>query len=209
MFLLLAICYFIPPSGWEAVQPKQLSEYVQVGFLGKGSNEFRPSINIAFEEVNVSLKEYIKAVKAIHASQPDAKWRDLGKFSMLAGEGRLTEITSPTPWGEIKTLQAILVKQNQAYILTGACLKQDFPRFQSDLLRCFHSLNLAPDLFSAIPDPENRHALKQLFDSLGTRAEKEEEWQLLQKAVAEKAPQMGGYWHFLLLKEGHAKIYAE
>ena len=128
------ICTFLPPAGWEIAQPKNLSHHVQVGFLGKGSTDFRPSINIAFEDVDVPLKEYVKAVKKIQTAQPKTQWTDLGKFPMKAGTGRLTEITTSTPWGEIKMLQALFVKHGKAYILTGAVLKQDLPKFQAELL---------------------------------------------------------------------------
>ncbi|HSX26477.1 MAG TPA: hypothetical protein VLE89_05670 [Chlamydiales bacterium] len=212
--LLLSICYFIPPTGWEIAKPKHLSEYVQVGFIGKGSNEFRPSINIAFETVDVPLKEYVKAVKEIHKEQPNTQWRDLGKFPMQGGEGRLTEITSMSPWGEIKTLQAILVKENKAYLLTGAVLKQDFPKFQKELLNCFRTLNLTSDLFSPLAGGQ-KEEFQEIFQRLGhfaadqeKTAQQQQQWEQLQKAVAEKVPQMGGYWHFLVLKEGYAKIYS-
>lgn len=203
-------CTFLPPAGWEIAQPKHLSQHVQVGFLGKGSADFRPSLNIAFEEVDVPLKEYIKAVKKIHKAQPNTQWRDLGKLEMQAGTGRLTEISTTTPWGEVKMLQAIFVKDKMAYILTGAVLKQDLPQFQSVLLEAFKSLNLVADLFA---NPKAQE-IKTLFTSLGSslnsddreRAQKQQ-WDNLQKAVKE-VPEMGLYWNYLVLKEGYAKIYS-
>lgn len=208
------ICTFLPPAGWEIAQPKNLSQHVQVGFLGKGSGDFRPSINIAFEEVDVSLKEYVKAVRKIQTSQPNTQWRDLGKFPMKAGTGRLTEITTTTPWGEIKMLQALFVKNGKAYILTGAVLKQDLPKFQTDLLNSFRSLTLVPHLFATLPENPQAAELRKLFASLGSisseedpeRAQKQQ-WDSLQKAV-QGVGEMGPYWDYLVLKEGHAKIYS-
>lgn len=208
------ICYFLPPAGWEIAQPKNLSHHVQVGFLGKGSGDFRPSINIAFEEVDVPLKEYVKAVKKIQTAQPNTQWRDLGKFPMKAGAGRLTEITTTTAWGEIKMLQALFVKNGMAYILTGAVLKQDLPKFQTDLLNSFRSLTLVPHLFSPLPENSRTADFLKLFSSLGhfssdedaERAQKQQ-WDSLQKAV-QNVSEMGPYWDYLVLKEGHAKIYS-
>lgn len=208
------ICTFLPPAGWEIAQPKNLSHHVQVGFLGKGSGDFRPSINIAFEEVDVPLKEYVKAVKKIQTAQPNTQWRDLGKFPMKAGTGRLTEITTTTPWGEIKMLQALFVKNGMAYILTGAVLKQDLPKFQAELLNSFRSLVLVPHLFTPLPENSQTAEFRKLFSSLGhfspeedmERAQKQQ-WDTLQKAV-QGVSEMGPYWDYLVLKEGHAKIYS-
>ncbi len=208
------ICTFLPPAGWEIAQPKNLSHHVQVGFLGKGSTDFRPSINIAFEDVDVPLKEYVKAVKKIQTAQPNTQWRDLGKFPMKAGTGRLTEITTSTPWGEIKMLQALFVKNGKAYILTGAVLKQDLPKFQTDLLNSFRSLSLVPNLFALLPENSQTDEFRKLFSSLGgfpseenpERAQKNQ-WDALQKAV-QGVSEMGPYWGYMVLKEGHAKIYS-
>lgn len=199
---------FLPPANWEAATPNSLSSYVQIGFVGKGSSEFRPSINLATEEVDVPLKQYVKAVKKIHAEETHTSWRDLGKFMMQAGEGRLTEITTSSPWGEVKMLQALFVKDHTAYILTGAALKQEFAQFQADFLKTFRSLSLLQDLFSPLP-LKKKEQFNQLFakwnDSLAEESRKEE-WLNLQKATT-SCPEMGAYWQFLVLKEGRTKIF--
>ncbi len=210
------VCYFLPPQNWEIAQPKHLSAHVQVGFIGKGSTDFRPSINLAFEQVDdVTMKEYLKAVKELHLAQPNTKWRDLGKFPTQAGEGRLTEISTGSPWGEVKMLQGIVIKEGTAYILTSAVLKPDLQKFQADILKSFRSLSLAPDFFSPIKDDQKRLELKGLFTSLGhfigdeeLAAEQKKQWELLQKKLSEDAAYMGSHWHYLVLKEGYAKIYS-
>src|SRR5690242_8383837 len=115
MFSILiasAICTFSPPESWEIAQLKVPSPHIQIGFIGKGSNNFRPSLSLSIEEeVDASLKEYVKAVKEIHTAEPNTKWRDLGKIQTLAGEGRLVEISRPSSYGEeMVVLQAMLVK---------------------------------------------------------------------------------------------------
>lgn len=207
MFFLLAaaICIFQPPSDWEIAQLKTPSPYVQIGFLGKGSSEFRPTLNFATEDVDGSLKEYVKAVKEIHLLEPQVKWRDLGKFATKAGEGRLTEISKPSPYGEMKVLQAIIVKDSKAYILTAAVLKQDFPKFQTQILDAFHSLDLTPDLWTPIADAEKRKELREFFSGLGQTEDHETQIQNLQQQVGAHS-NLGPYWQFLALKEGIAKI---
>lgn len=186
------------------------SPYVHIGFIGKGSGPFRPSINLATEEVDVSLKEYVQAVKEIHLSEPDTQWRDLGKFPMRAGEGRLTEITASSRYGKIKQFQALLVQGNTAYILTAAASKEDLPRFQQEILQALQSFQIAPDLFATVSDAQKREELKTLFgglQALGSDEAKKKEWQALQKTLQADFAQLGQHWLYLALKEGHAKIY--
>lgn len=200
-------CTFIPPSGWEIAQLKNPSSHVKIGFIGKGTGEFRPSVNLATEDVDVSLKEYVKAVKELQQTDPTTKWRDLGKISMQSGVGRLTEMSNPSPWGELKVLQAFFVADEKAYILTAAVLKADFPKFQSELLKTFQSLRLSEEIWTPIENSEKRAEFENLFATLGSSAEKDLEWEKLQEQVGFQA-ELGPYWQYIALKEGHAKIYS-
>ncbi|PIS03154.1 MAG: hypothetical protein COT85_03775 [Chlamydiae bacterium CG10_big_fil_rev_8_21_14_0_10_42_34] len=199
-------CNFIPPDGWEIAQLKNPSPYVQIGFIGKGSTDFRPSINLATEEVDVSLKEYVKAVKELQAIDQSTTWRDLGKLTMRGGKGRLIEISRKTPFGDSRILQAIFVKGGTAYILTAAVLKDDLPKYQAEILKTFQSLTVAPDLWSLIPNSDQKNQFMSLFQSLGNSEDKGNEWNNLQNQVQNLA-QMGPYWQFLALQEGREKIY--
>ncbi len=183
-------------------QPKNPSPYIQIALLGKGSTEFRPSINLAIEEVDVSLKEYVKAAKELYNQDSTTTLRDLGAFDMKGGKGRLLELTNPSGWGEIKILQAILVKHEKAYILTAAVLKSEFATFQKNLLACLKSLDVAEDLWTPISDPKARSGFKELFASLG-KGEKEQQWQKFQSQVL-SIVELGAYWQFLALQEGRA-----
>jgi hypothetical protein len=209
MFTLFAslICIFQPPTDWEIAHLKTPTPEIQIGFLGKGSAsaEFRPSINLAVEEIDGTLKEYVKAVKAIHTAEPKTQWRDLGKFATRAGEGRLTEISKSSVWGEMKIFQAIVVKEGTAYILTSAVLKEDLAKFRPAILDAFRSLALVPDLWSPIGDKEARRGIKSFFASLGKTDNVEEQKAELKKHVEAHAD-LGSYWQYLALKEGLAKL---
>jgi hypothetical protein len=185
-----------------------------VGFIGNGSTQFHPSINLATEEVDISHKEYVKAVKEIHLAEPGTTWRDLGKFSMNAGIGTLTEISSTSAWGEVKMLQAILVKGKIAYILTAAVLKKDYPGMQQEILKSLQSLSLHPNLIAAIPSDNQQVKFNQIFSSLGKFATDEDisrlqksQWEQFQKEVGELSQEIGSHWQFLALQEGYTKIY--
>ena len=212
-FLYSSVCYFTPPSDWQCAQPKNMSPHVQVGFVGKGSTEFSPSINLAFEEVDVSLKEYIKAVKGMHLSQKGTSWRDLGKFKLKEGDGRLTEISTTSAWGEVKMLQAIYIRDHKAYILTAAVLKKDYPNLQEKILESLQSLSLVPDLLTSVPQ---KQSFDEFYSKVNTIPEettpeqwKKSQWERLQKIVLNDCKEMGGHWQFLVLKEGYSKIYSK
>jgi len=123
---------------------------------------------------------------------------------MQVGEGRLTEITTPSPWGEIKMLQALFVEGNTAYIITGAALKQEFAKFQSDFLNTFRSLSLIPDLFA--PLSEDKKSQFQFLLSGNAEDTEENQWQKFQEMTA-NCPEMGTHWHFLVLQQGYSKIF--
>src|SRR5207253_2333301 len=138
---------------------------------------FRPSINYAVEETDVSLKEYIKSVKEIQMADSSSKWRDLGRFAMKGGTGRLTEMASQSAWGEIKILQAILVKDKKAHILTTAILKEDFPKYQKDLLAALQSLQFAENVWEPMIDKDKKGKIATLLLSVIDEAK----WKELQR----------------------------
>src|SRR5271163_2722042 len=88
--------YFLPPAGWEIADPKFLAKRVQIAFLKKKKEGFSPSINLAIEQVEISEKEYLNAVKIIHEGDRNNRWRLLGKVRTAAGIAQLTEIDTTT-----------------------------------------------------------------------------------------------------------------
>lgn len=206
------LCYFIPPQGWEIAKLLKPSPFIQVGFIGKATASFRPSINLAFEEVDVNLKDYVKAVKEIHLAEPGTQCRDLGKFPMQAGEGRLLEITSTSSHGEMKQFQALFVKDNTAYILTAAVLKEALPKIQMELIQSLKSLQLVPDLLSPLSDSQKK-AFNELFakeiENLRELPGEKRAKSLsrLEKILAEQFSDLGPHWRFLALNQMHAKLF--
>jgi hypothetical protein len=204
------VCLFSPPKDWQAAKPKELSEYVQIGFVGKGSDAFCPSISLATEEIDCGLRDYVQAVKEIHLSEANTAWRDLGALETPAGKGRLVQITTPSSWGDLTVLQAIFVKEQTAYILTASLLKKDLPLLQKEVLSTFRSIHFATDLFAEVKETPLRTQLETAFNALGEKTSVEQnkdQWSAFQQLVEQETEHLGAYWQFLALKEGHAKTH--
>lgn len=189
-------CYFDPPSDWDCADPKALSSLVQVGFVGKGKKLFRPSLNLALEEIDCGMKEYLKAVKEIHESDPHTRWRDLGALRTKAGEARLTEISRKTKWGDVRMLQSILIHQNKAYILTGAVLRDEFSEQYKPLLKAMRSMRITDDLISVVENTDLRKKLEKACISL----KNEKDTDSFQKFVLDEYKDMGMHWQILMVK---------
>lgn len=202
-------CFFVPPAGWEFADPKTLAPMVKIAFLKKSSKGFCASINLAVEETSASLNDYLKAVKAIHEQDRANQWRALGKVSTAAGLAQLTEIDTTSDFGPVRILQAILVKEGRAYVLTAAALREEISAYYKDFQSAFRSLTLTSDLMSNIPQLERREALKlkqnQLVDALANAAFdspdfQEKHWLPFQKTVIDDFADMGAFWQVLLLR---------
>lgn len=198
---LAAIGLFTPPASWQACKPNNTSDYVHVGFVGKGSGLYAPSLTLATEPVDCSLQEYVKAVKAIHLEEPNNKWHDLGAIQAKIGRGKLIQITSPSPHGETVVLQALFVKDRMAYVVTAGVLKEDLVQCKNEILAAFRSFDVQPDLWSSVEDVSLRSKLASAFDSLS-----KETWSEFQELVKTATPQCGNYWQYLVLQSAQPKV---
>lgn len=216
-------CFFTPPPGWEIADPKSLSSRVKIAFLKNTGKGFCPSINLAVEETDVSLYDYLKAVRAIHEQDRGNQWRALGKVRTEAGLAQLTEIDASTEWGPIRLLQLILIKEGRAYVITAAALREEFSNFYKDFQSSFRSMTLSTDLLSNIPQLERRETLKlkeqKLLDAAQNALAKSGETNLLddtsfqkkywlpfQKSIVNNFGDMGAFWQVLLLRNTQEKL---
>ncbi len=212
-------CFFTPPSDWELADPKTFTPSVKIAFLKKSSKGFCPSINLAVEETQVTLSEYLKAVKTIHEQDRNTQWRALGKVHTAAGLAQLTEIDSTIDAGPIRILQLILLKEGHAYVVTAAALKEEFSNFYKEFQTAFRSLTLSSDLINNVPQLERRETLKEKQLQLLQCAEKahakledpafqEKHWLPFQQTILDQFGDMGAYWQVLILKHTQEKLLA-
>jgi hypothetical protein len=211
-------CYFVPPPQWEIADPSTLSPKVKIAFLKTSNKGFCPSINLAIEETDVSLSEYLKAVKTIHEQDRKNQWRALGKVRTAAGMAQLTEIDSTTEWGPVRILQLILIKDKYAYVVTAAALKEEMSNYYKEVQAAFRSLTISHDLLQNIPQQERRDMLKDQQTVLFAAASSEKsffedpvflEKNLIpfQKMVIDNFTDMGAFWQILVLRNVHDKLH--
>jgi len=195
-------CYFIPPSNWQIIDPKLLSEYVEMGFHDtEGTTElFTPSVNLAKEPTKNSLARCVKDAKKEHTKDRRVTWRDLGPFSTKAGPAHLTEIITTNRFGKIRMWQLIFVKNQTAYYLTGAASEKTFPQMRNTFVKTFQSLSYTEDLLQEITDPTTREKLKDAYVSVLDEKVGSKPWKKFEKLFTKQSDHLGPYWQYLFLK---------
>lgn len=129
---------FTPPKGWKKAEGN-LPKHVLAMVVGKGTREYPPSMNLGYDVFKGSLKEYVKIIKDINASQ-GCQLRELGTIPTNAGLANLCQFDEKTEWGEVRQMHAILLKDGIAYILTASALKDEFSKFYKDFFSSMQTL---------------------------------------------------------------------
>lgn len=189
--------FFIPPKDWEIAHPEMLAPSVEICFLSKNSRGLAPSVNLAKERVGVSLERYVEAVRKIHATDPNSRWRDLGVYKTSLGEGRLTELETKTEVGTVRMMQLIVMKEGAAYILTTSALKEEFSKFYKVFDQTLRSLQYSSDLIESYP--QKRDELRQLVQTATS-------WSSFEEKIITDFTEMGPYWQILFLKDMRSKL---
>lgn len=132
--------YVMPPKGWECINDKaQLPAKVELVLIGTGKGQFTPSINLATEKTELTIEAYIKLAKDYHESQGETLCRSLGTLETREGQAHLLQIDRKTGWGIVRFVQAALIKDGCAYVITATCLQEDFNEFASQFLKSIQS----------------------------------------------------------------------
>lgn len=208
------ICFFLPPKDWSAADPSILSPRVKVGFIGPPSQlGFCPSINLAEEKVACNLQDYLIAVKKIHSSNRHKEWSYLGTCRTSAGEAALTQIDLPSQAGPMRLLQLIFLKDNNAYILTSACLKKEFIQYLPIFRETFQTLQVTDDLYSAVADEERLKEARRLNTEAECAVRREKaissemsEWRAFQDFMIGEFGDLGPYWQALAIAHSYHKL---
>lgn len=209
--------YFIPPQKWDMIYDAP-SPLVKITFVGKAKKNCRPLINLATEQVDISLKEYVAIVKKNCEKDPHhQKWQDLGNFSTQAGEARLIKTLYSTAGNTLARLQLMLLKNGTIYVLTTSCLQEHFIEFSKEFYKSLKSFTITSDLIEDIQEKESQEELKTLCSQILKNSKpssalfadkkfQKETWQPFTKIILNNYPNMGNYWKILLLQDIKDKL---
>lgn len=194
------ILLFTPPKDWKVQDPKKYSPYVTVAYAGKEEGFFRPTLNLAVEKNAGTTEQFLECVNKIQKKRPKSKWKKRSEIQTKAGIAYLFEDEVITKAGAVKILQAILVKDNTAYVLTGNCLVKDLLTYLPIHINTFKSLSFTEDLFSLIEEKKREEIVKDL------QTLNEQNFASFQEKVEIAGKDLGTYWQLLVLKESYKKI---
>lgn len=200
-----SVVCFTPPAGWQMADPSQLPPCVKWMVVGKGPSFFPPSLNLSTEPYKGSIQLFLQRVKQADEERGYI-WKDLGTLRTEAGVGRLIQVDMPSEWGEKRSMQLILVKNGQLYILNATSLKEEFPLFYKDFFAAMRSLHILKDPMEMLPLPHDRAALRKEIETLQSACQKDpvckpEEWKRFQEWVKNTFPCMSQEWQKLVLQE--------
>jgi hypothetical protein len=156
---------FTPPEGWIIGDSSVLPPSVKVMVVGKAHSILPPSINLATEPYQGTLKQYLKTIKKMNEAKCHP-WKDLGTIRTQAGTASLSQVDFPSKWGEMRMMHVILVRKGNVYILSASSLKNEFPLFYNAFFSSLRSLRIVKDLNEAITDPKQKEKLRSAVNQL-------------------------------------------
>lgn len=131
------------PKGWQCISDKaQLPAKVQMVYIGTGKGQFTPSINLATEETSLGLEEYVKVARSYHESQGETSCHSLGSLQTPAGKAIVIQIDRNTQWGPVRFVQAALINNGNAYVITATCLLEDFNAFAAQFFKAIQTFTI-------------------------------------------------------------------
>jgi|GEM_PF-4193664 len=198
-FILFAkepICVFTPPENFLAQSPDRYPPFVKIAFSGTEEKHYHPTINLAIEKNSGPEKEFLECVEKLQKKKARSKWKKLQSIETLAGRATLFEDEYPSSSGTVKIYQAILVKDDTAYLLTGCSLKKDTQKYFPLFKKSFHSLSLTDNLLSLIKNETEKDLLIKEAEKVNKKSFKK-----FQDKVKNNFAHLGSYWQILYLKQ--------
>ena len=204
---------FSPPNNWKITDPSKLLTTVKAGFVGKSKSFiFKPSINLAIDDIDISFEDYILEAKKLHLEDKNNSYLEIDKIKIDDQNIHISQITTKTHIGNIYKIQAILVKNNKVYILTGATLKQDFTKINKEILNSIKTTHFVKNLEDDILDKTLKEKFITDYQNLKTIYQDKEKFnkkefskslKLFQNFIANNLKHLGKYWQFLALEKSN------
>lgn len=193
---------FTPPQGWRYADADKLGRSVKIMVVGEGSAHFPPSINLATETFQGSLRDYLKIMKKIN-DVDGSVWKDLGTIKTNAGNASLSQVDLKNQWGEVREMHVVLKRKNTIYIVTSAALKDEFSKYYKDFFESMRSLKINKEFDEMVSSPSLREELLKKIAALKIAAQRDSfdssdfqknEWEPFKKFLNEKFASLGKKW---------------
>lgn len=178
-------CHFPAPKGWTMIDPKVLLAEVKVMVRGvaKQPSNLPPSLNLALEETDLSQEEYLDEIKTMNSQDRNKRWSRIGSLETKAGEMALTQLDMTTSWGDVRMLQAVMIKNHIAYVITATAHLSEFAQFSNEFLCAMQAFDINKDLNEMV-GKNKASDLKDMTD----RAKKE--WRSFYEKTKEQHPEL-------------------
>lgn len=227
-------CFFTAPSGWQYVDTSSLPQTIKLFVRGKSESEVPPTLNLAVESTSLDLEHYLTAARNAYCSTGYAQWCQLGTIDTESGECRLTQIEQETEWGIVKIMQAIMVRNHTAYVLSASALKAEFPNYYEEFFQSIQSFTIKENPLEMVKADDKRLALESACQRLKAhwfasfdksrlaKPDLPEEtvaivafeqpqfqeafWRPFQQMICESYEEMGTDWQSLVLNQMHEEL---
>jgi len=119
------------PDRWNQIETSQIEAIpasVKLLVRGEGEYELPPTVNIAVEQVapTLSTGDYLKSVQALHSANLMNRCWQLGPLTGGGEPLELVQVQMESSWGPVELLQAILVRDGQACVITASARQEEF-----------------------------------------------------------------------------------
>jgi hypothetical protein len=197
------IAFFVSPKNWEIINPKTYPPFIEISLVKKEISTCRPTLNLATQKTNLSLEEYTNEAKKNHITEPNTVYKILEKINLPDGAANICLINKNTNSIDFEILQMIFVKNYHAYVLTGACRKEEMLENYKIFMNVFTSFRLIDDIFSLITDPKIKDELIYEVNKMTASCNKENKKNIasFEKYIDKKFAKLGKYFQILLIKK--------
>jgi len=226
------IVTFTPPMGWSYADQSKLPSSVVLMVIGQStSSVIPPSMNLAMQPYNGTLKEYLKMVKERNEAKGEV-WKDLGTIRTAAGKASLSQVDCTTQWGPTRQMHTILLKNGMIYILTAAAAKDEYQTYYKEFFTAMRSLRVLSDPFEMVTVPQQKAQLKAAVEDVKTQWKdllkaqqiqptndpaaleklfasdpfQNKSWKPFQEMLKQKFSDLGAEWQELLLNQVKSEL---
>lgn len=217
LFFIILICiiqklfsspvpYFYVPHDWEMVDPKHYSDLIKISFVKNQKTFIRPSINLAIQKTSLTLNEYVNIAKQNHMADSQTNFIILDKTQLKQGEAIICKIDKTSESLDLDMLQMIFIKDEYAYVLTGATKKNDMVSYYKMFMKSFLSFELVDDVFLLISNQREKKDLLLKIDDIKSssnilkKREKQKKLKSFEKYLDKKFQNLGKYFQILVFQ---------